>query len=144
MDSVTLETDFPIIFETPVAWGEMDSLGHVNNIVYFRYFESARLAYFERVGFLDEMKRTGIGPILATTKCRFRMPLTYPDSIRIGATAHDLQADRFTMTYCIESQALDAIAADGEGLIVAYDYNQKRKAPLPESVRGAILELEAD
>lgn len=139
-----LESDFPVVFETPVAWGEMDSMGHVNNIVYFRYFESARLAYFERVGFLDEMKRSGIGPILATTKCRFRKPLTYPDRIRVGATAKDLQNDRFTMLYCIESEALDAIVADGEGLIVAYDYNENRKAPLPDSVRRAIVALEGD
>ena len=143
MDRVTLESDFPVVFETPVAWGEMDSMGHVNNAVYFRYFESARLAYFERVGFLDEMKRSGVGPILATTKCRFRKPLTYPDRIRVGATAKDVQEDRFTMLYCVESEALDTIAADGEGLIVAYDYNEKQKTAIPDSVRRAILDLEA-
>ena len=140
---MTLESDFPVVFETPVAWGEMDSMGHVNNAVYFRYFESARLAYFERVGFLDEMKRSGGGPILATTKCRFRKPLTYPDRIRIGATAEDLQDDRFTMLYCIESEALGTIVGDGEGLIVAYDYNEKQKTAIPDSVRRAILDLEA-
>jgi acyl-CoA thioester hydrolase len=139
---VTLDADFPVIYETPVAWGEMDSMGHVNNIIYFRYFESARLAYFERVGFLDEMKRSGVGPILATTKCRFRKPLTYPDRIRVGATVSQVQEDRFTMLYCIESEALGAIAADGEGLVVAYDYRTKQKAPLPDSVRRAIRELE--
>jgi acyl-CoA thioester hydrolase len=143
MDRVTLESDFPVVFETPVAWGEMDSMGHVNNAVYFRYFESARLAYFERVGFLDEMKRSGVGPILATTKCRFRKPLTYPDRIRVGATAKDLRDNRFTMLYCIESEALATIAADGEGLIVAYDYNENKKTAVPDSVRRAILDLEA-
>ncbi len=39
----------PVVIETPVAWGEMDSLQHVNNIIYFRYFESARMAYFNRL-----------------------------------------------------------------------------------------------
>ena len=140
---MTLESNFPVVFETPVAWGEMDSMGHVNNVVYFRYFESARLAYFERVGFIDEMKRSGVGPILATTQCRFKKPLTYPDRIRVGATATDVKEDRFTMLYCIESVALGTIAADGEGLIVAYDYNEKCKTALPDSVRRAILELEA-
>ena len=103
----------------------------------------SRLAYFEKVGFIEEMERSGVGPILATTKCRFRMPLTYPDHIRVGASATDLEDDRFTMLYCIESDALGAVAADGEGLIVAYDYNELRKARLPDSVRNAILELEA-
>ena len=140
---MTLASAFPVVFETPVAWGEMDSMGHVNNAVYFRYFESARLAYFERVGFLDEMRRSGVGPILATTTCRFRKPLTYPDRVRVGVTAHDLQEDRFTMLYCIESEALGTIAADGEALIVTYDYNKKCKAALPDSVRQAILDLEA-
>ena len=140
---MTLESEFPVVFETPVAWGEMDSMGHVNNILYFRYFESARLAYFERVGFLDEMKRSGVGPILATTQCRFRKPLTYPDRVRVGASVKNLQADRFTTLYRIESVALATIAADGEGLIVAFDYNEKRKTALPDSIRRAILELEA-
>ena len=58
---------FPVIVEFPVAWGEMDALGHVNNIVYFRYFETARIAYFERVKLLELMEKTGIGPILAST-----------------------------------------------------------------------------
>ena len=51
-----------MVIEIPVAWGEMDSMGHVNNIVYFRYFETARMNYLERIGFIEEMNRTGIGP----------------------------------------------------------------------------------
>ena len=44
-----LLADYPVVVETPVAWGEMDAFGHVNNIVYFRYFETARIAYFEKL-----------------------------------------------------------------------------------------------
>ena len=139
---MTLSSDFPVIFETPVAWGEMDSFGHVNNIVYFRYFESARLAYFERVGFLEAMRKSGVGPILASTQCRFRKPLTYPDRVRVGTSATDVQEDRFTMRYVVVSEALGRIAADGEGLIVAYDYRAKKKAALPDDVRRAMAELE--
>ena len=87
------------------------------------------------VTLLDEMKRSGVGPILATTQCRFRKPLTYPDRIRAGATVKNLQQDRFTMLYCIESVAWGAIADDGEGLIVAFDYHEKRKTALPDSRR---------
>ncbi len=43
---------YSVIIETPVAWGEMDAFQHVNNIVYFRYFESVRIAYFEKIGYL--------------------------------------------------------------------------------------------
>jgi len=57
----------------PVTWGEMDTFQHVNNIVYFRYFESERLAYFYKLDLIDLMTRTGIGPILASTSCRFKV-----------------------------------------------------------------------
>jgi len=42
-------SDYPVVVDIPVAWGEMDAYGHLNNIVYFRYFETARMAYFERL-----------------------------------------------------------------------------------------------
>jgi acyl-CoA thioester hydrolase len=130
---------FPIVIDIPVAWGEMDSFGHVNNIVYFRYFESARIAYFDAAGFRGE---TGIGPILASTHCRFRAPLTYPDTVRVGARAFDIGTDRFSMEYRILSMRLGAIAAEGGGLVVAYDYAGLRKTALPDDVRQRMIALE--
>lgn len=44
---------FPVVIELPVVWGEMDAFAHVNNVVYFRYFESARIAYLERINCLE-------------------------------------------------------------------------------------------
>jgi len=63
-----------------VAWGEMDAFQHVNNVVYFKYFESARINYFEETGINAHMQTTGVGPILGNTQCRFKAPLTYPDT----------------------------------------------------------------
>jgi acyl-CoA thioester hydrolase len=137
-----LAREFPVIIEVMVSWGEMDAMGHVNNIVYFRYFESARIAYFERVGFLEAMKETGVGPILASTHCRFRIPLTYPDRVLVGASASELKEDRFVMRYRVVSESKGAIAAEGDGLIVSYDYRSERKAPLPHTVRQRIEALE--
>ena len=76
---------FPVFVENPVVWGEMDSYRHVNNTVYFRYFENARLEYFRRLGWFEYEQETGIGPILAATQARFRKPLTYPDRVWTGA-----------------------------------------------------------
>ena len=75
------ERDWPVTVRVPVAWGEMDAFGHVNNVVYFRYFETARIACFERIGYTESMREHQIGPILAHTECRFRLPLEYPDTI---------------------------------------------------------------
>lgn len=128
--------------EFPVAWGEMDLLEHVNNVTYFRYFENARLAYFEKLGYMEHTKKTGIGPILASTECRYKFPLTYPDTIRVGARVGELSIDRFTMHYRILSTREDRIAAEGSGDLVSYDYNIAAKAPIPEVIREGIEALE--
>ena len=133
---------YPVVIETPVAWGEMDSLRHVNNIVYFRYFESARMAYFDRVGFWAYMDETGVGPILASTRCQFILPLTYPDTVSVGARVSEIEDDRFTMSYAVASHNHARLAAVGEGLIVSYDYRALTKAPLPEEIKRRIRELE--
>ena len=57
---------YPVVIEIPVFWGDMDAMRHVNNTVYLRYFESARIALFERLGYLDVMEQTGVGPILGS------------------------------------------------------------------------------
>ena len=133
---------YPVVIETPVAWGEMDSLRHVNNIVYFRYFESARMAYFDRVGFWAYMDETGVGPILASTRCKFILPLTYPDTVSVGARVSEIKDDRFVMSYAIVSHNHARLAAEGEGLIVSYDYRALTKAPLPEEIKRRIRDLE--
>jgi acyl-CoA thioester hydrolase len=133
---------YPVVIEAAVAWGEMDSMGHVNNIVYFRYFESARIAYFERAGFMSHMGETGVGPILASTQCRFRLPLAYPDTVSVGARVSEMGHDRFVMKYLVVSHRHARPAAEGEGLVVAFDYRGQRKAPLPEEIKARIQALE--
>jgi acyl-CoA thioester hydrolase len=133
---------FPVVVIFPIAWGEMDAFQHVNNSVYFRYFESARIAYFERLEFMEHMQATGVGPILASTQCRFRIPLTYPDTVRVGAKIADIAADRFVMRYAVVSQRLQKLAAEGEGVIVSFNYRESQKAPLPEVIRQRIAALE--
>src|SRR5204863_3367620 len=101
---------FPVVVEMDVAWGDMDAFAHVNNVVYFRYFENARIAYLDRVGWLASMHDSGLGPILASTSARFRKPVTYPDQLLIGARLSDLLADRVTFEFRIVSMKLNAVA----------------------------------
>ena len=77
---------FPVVVEQNVVWGEMDAYNHVNNVVYFRYFENSRLAYIGRLDWFAFEEETGIGPILAATQLALRRPLTYPDTIAIGSS----------------------------------------------------------
>ena len=132
---------FPVTIEHPVRWGDMDAFAHVNNTVYFRYFEHVRIACFERIGFIDTMHGSGIGPILARTSCAFRVPLEYPDTVTVGTRITDVGEDRFTMLYRVWSHRKQVIAAEGDGRMVVFDYRAGQKAPLPPAVRAAIEAL---
>ncbi len=138
-----LLADFPVVIQLPVQWGDMDSYRHVNNVIYFRYFESSRLEYFRSLGWFEYERETGIGPILATTQARFRRPLTYPDTISVGARVVDVGEDRFTLEHRIVSHAQKAVVTEGQGSVVTYEHGAKRKVRVPEELRRRIAELEA-
>jgi acyl-CoA thioester hydrolase len=133
---------YPVCIRIPVQWGDMDAYGHVNNTVFFRYFESARIAYLKRCGFLDSYEEQRVGAILHSTECRFRRALFHPDTVLVGGRATDVAADRFTMGYAVVSTAEDQLAAEGTGVVVSYDYGRREKCPLPARVRERIEELE--
>ncbi len=134
--------DFPVVERLPVAWGDMDAFQHVNNVVYLRWFETARIAYFRAAGWEKAARLGGVGPILARTSCVFRVPLQFPDTIWVGARVEDMGDDRFTMIYRVVSESKGAIAAEGDGRIVSFDYTRQAKAPIPDDVRAAIVKLE--
>lgn len=134
---------FPISIQLPVEWGDMDAYGHVNNTVFFRYFESARMAYFERCGFTRTYLEDQVGAILHSTSCRFRQPLFYPDTVEVGARVSNIEVDRFTMQYTVVSLTAGAVAAEGSGIIVSFDYKAGKKTAVPEIVRKAVEELES-
>lgn len=133
---------YPVVVELDVAWGEMDSYGHVNNVVYFRYFENARIAYFDRIGWSSLKLEQGLGPILASTSARYRKPITYPDHLFIGARVIDLQSDRISLEHKILSTRWNDVACEGQAVAVSYDYNQQTKIVIPDSIRQAIRHLE--
>ncbi len=133
---------FPVVIEVTVAWGEMDALKHVNNIVYFRYLESSRIAYFGRLKLGKFINETGVGLILASTQCRFKAPLTYPDSLLVGARTSEIKEDRLVMQHSLVSKRLRKVAADGEAVLVSYDYREGKKTLLPDDWKRYVLDLE--
>lgn len=139
---LALLTGWPVIVEQHVAWGEMDSYSHVNNVVYFRYFENARLEYFRKLGWPVAARPAGVGPILHSTQCRFKRPLTWPDQIAVGARVLAIGADRFTMEHAIVSAQWQAVAAEGSSVIVTFGYERGAKAAVPDDLRRRIDELE--
>lgn len=129
---------YPVRLEIPVAWGDMDALGHVNNAVYFRWFESARIAFFERVGLLGDQP-SKIGPILATTHCDFLAPVQYPAAVVVGARVPRVGNTSLEMQYEVTQN--DVPVARGSGVVVLVDYATGEKVPVPDEVRAAIGSL---
>ncbi|HSU12911.1 thioesterase family protein [Longimicrobium sp.] len=139
----SLLAEYPVVVELPVFWGDMDWFRHVNNIIYFRWFESARIEYLERIGFRQETEHGGVGPILHSTQARFRRPVEWPDTVLAGARTTEVGDDRFTQEYRLVSRAHGQVAAEGGCILMAYDYANARKAALPPAVRDAIHRLES-
>jgi acyl-CoA thioester hydrolase len=126
-----------------VAWGEMDAFGHVNNVAYFRYLESSRVAFCRALGWMPEAGKAarGVWPILHSAQIRFRAPVEYPDTLELSAWPTALDEDRFTLNHEMVSRRLGRVVAQGWGVIVSYDFALKAKAPLPVPVRDRLAEL---
>lgn len=142
--STDLLVGYPINVRIPVQWGEMDAYGHLNNAVFFRYFESARIRYLEACGFIASYEEDKIGAILHSTSCRFRLPLFYPDTVVVGTRADSVEADRFSMSYKVVSLAREAVVAEGAAIVVSFDYVARVKVRIPDRIRELIQELEAE
>lgn len=133
---------FPLTVAHEVAWGEMDALGHVNNARFFTWFESARIALFRAIGVVTE-RGGSCGPILATTTCDFRMPVTFPASLRIGVRVSSVGNTSMTLQYVVRgSDPPGAVYATGSSVVVMVDYRTMEKVPVPDAVRAAVLALE--
>jgi acyl-CoA thioester hydrolase len=134
--------DFNISIDIPIAWGDMDAFNHVNNTRFFRYFETARIKYFEKAGFIETMEKNSIGPILANISAKFIKPLFYPDTVTVGTRVTSIEPTQFIMEYIIESKS-KGIAAIGESKIVVYDYKSAERTTLPDTVRNKIKEIDS-
>ncbi len=127
-----------VVVDIPVAWGEMDALNHVNNVSYFRYLETARVAFIRALGVDVSDRRRGLGFILQHAECRFRRPVNFPDTLRVTASLVSIGDDRFALEHQVISTATDHVAAVGRGTIVTYDYAAHAKVSIPPIVREAL------
>lgn len=127
-----------------VAWGEMDSLGHVNNIYYLRWIETVRFEYFREVGIAAYLEQDKIGPILGGMSMVYKLPITFPDRLEVSTRVVELGSKRFEMENRIWSRTHNRLAGYGRSTIVMVDYNKAGAAvEIPIAVRAAIERLEA-
>ncbi len=134
----------PVTIRQAVAWGELDAFGHVNHTVFLRWFENVRIAWFERVGFGASMRDPAgtIAPIVARIECDYRAPVEYPDTIWTDARCVELGRASLTLHNRVWSEQRGAIVAEGNVVVVLFDFAAQRSAAIPEPVRAAIRALD--
>ena len=133
--------DFTVVEEIPVRWGDMDARGHVNNTIYYRYFESSRIALFRLLDIYEEPTTVRIGPILSFQSCYYKAPLTYPDTIYIGAKIVNFEESKIIIKHSIVSKKLNRKAAEGEAHMVWYDYENQKTAIIPDDLKQEVLKF---
>lgn len=135
---------FPVVVEIPLLWGDQDAFGHVNNVVYLRWCETARVEYLHRVGIWVPLPPRGTGPILASIRCDYKRVLNYPDTVHVGARVTRIGNSSIRMEHCIASESLDAVAAVADSTIVLLDYACQRPITVPPETRERIGTLEKE
>ena len=134
---------WPVQLDVAVQWGDMDAFGHVNNTVYLRWCESARIAYFEKLALTTKGQRSNQGPILARAAVDYRRPVVYPATVRVKGTVSKLGNTSVVMLYRMELVPSGELVAEGESVIVLIDYVTGAKVPLSAELRQKIEALEA-
>ncbi len=121
----------------PIRWGDMDAMGHVNNTIYFRYMEQARISWFEAIGARSAVK--GQGPVIVNASCTFIKQLVYPGNVEIKTYVGTLgRSSLETYLELRPSYDPDKVYAEGAAKVVWVDYAKEKSVPLPERIRHLI------
>lgn len=130
------------VMRMPIRWGDMDMLGHVNNTVYFRYIESARIAWLEDAGATPDPATATEGPVIVSAQCAFIRQLKYPGEIEVTTYVGPPGRSSFDVTHEIRLVGQDGQAGDvyaeGGAKVVWVNFQAEKSVPLPDSVRALL------
>lgn len=119
-----------------IRWGDMDAYGHVNNTIYFRYMEQARVAWLETVGYRCNAQQEA--PVIVHADCSFLLPLSYPDTIEVRMLAGNAGRSSLLTFYELRLQGDDRLYAHGSAKIVWINPVSGKSVSLPESLRRLV------
>lgn len=122
--------------KSPLRWGEMDALGHLNNAEYLRYFEESRVVWGESLGLHLDGK--GEGMILLKASVTYKKQVTYPSNVEVALFAGAIGRSSFHVVNTLSVEGDAAYAAIGEFVIVWFDYIAGKSLPIPATLRAAL------
>ncbi len=122
-----------------VRWGEMDAMGHVNNTVYFRYLENARIAWMEAIGCHPDPR--GEGLVIVNAFCNFYRQLEFPAEVLLKLYVSDPGRATFDTWGTMERvDQPDEICAAGGATMIWVDFPQQKAKTLPDWMRALVVD----
>ena len=138
--AMTRRTGYRSFLTVPTRWMDNDAYGHVNNVTYYSYFDTAVNEHLIRAGGLDIRGAPAIG-LVVETFCRFHKSLTFPDVVDVGLRVRKLGRSSVTYEIGLFRQGDDDPAATGHFVHVWVDRATGRPTPVPSVVRSALQAL---
>ncbi|MFC2186103.1 acyl-CoA thioesterase [Peijinzhouia sedimentorum] len=135
------KSEYPVSLKLRIDWSELDYFGHVNNVSFYKYIQSSRVNYWDQIGLTESHRKTNIGPLLASCKCDFRMPLYFPGEITIMAKVAFIGNTSFSFQHLILNDKGE-VAAEGQDIMVMFDFNKNEKVSFPIDLKQKIEALE--
>lgn len=122
----------------PVRWGDMDMMGHVNNTVYFRFFETSRIAWFDSINV--KLGPDVVGPVIINAFCNFLIQVEYPADLLVRHYAANPGRTSFDTYVTMErTDRPGVLYAEGGAKVVWTDSRIRKSAPLPDWLRALIV-----
>jgi acyl-CoA thioester hydrolase len=118
-----------------IRWGDMDAMGHVNNTVYFRYMEQARIGWFD--GLVPQAEAwTTTGIVIVNASCHFKRPLNYPGTVEVQVFTGPPGGSSVSTFYDLRMNEM--LYADGAATVVFIDMRKQKPIRIPQSIREAM------
>nr|WP_255670029.1 thioesterase family protein [Aeromicrobium wangtongii] len=135
-----MRTDFPALRTITTRWSDEDVYGHVNNVVYYSYFDTAVNGYLLDVTGTDIRRLDAVG-LVAETQCEFLRELGYPADVQVGLSVTRLGTSSIVYRLAIFQGDSDEPAAIGRFVHVYVDAQTRAVTPVPDVIRAAVTPL---
>ena len=121
-----------------IDWSELDLFGHVNNVAFHKYAQTARLHFLDAIGLMELHKTQNIGFMVAETNCQFKKELLFPGNIHIQTKVDFAKSTSLALVHTMidDKEEIVAIAKD---VLVVFDFNKKEKVLIPEEIKKSLI-----
>jgi acyl-CoA thioester hydrolase len=128
--------DFTFWYDMATRWNDNDQLGHVNNVLYYSYFEAC-VVHFVQTECDNDWKKSSHLPYAAETSCRFIQPVTFPSHLNVGLKVTHIgrSSVKYSLALFVEDE--EEASATCEWVHVWVDRKSERPASIPEGAMNA-------